>query len=219
VTTLGRRGPWLTALFVLVAVGLGSRCAFEFDRAALARGEWWRLLSCHFVHYGRAHAIGDILGFAGWAAMIEATSRRLLLAGIATSALLVGLGVFSFCPNVTHYAGLSGIDVALATMLLCLLIASPRFRKLPGARVLIGVVAGGHITKLGYELAAGRAILAPDLGHDVRLLPAAHVLGTIAGVLAFALARKNEPARARPRAAKKTEHFATTSRQIPTSVP
>jgi hypothetical protein len=35
--------------------------------------------------------------------------------------------------------------------------------------------------KTGYEFVVGHALLAPDLGPGVRLLPAAHVFGALAG--------------------------------------
>jgi len=180
-----RRGPWLTLAIVLLTVGLGSRGAFELDRAAVAGGEWWRMLTGQLVHYGRAHAVGDILGFAGWAAIIEWRSRRLWLAAMAASLAIIGAGILLFCPEVTHYRGLSGVDLALATIVLCVLGASPRIRRLRGGRALVGFAAAVYIAKLVFELVTGHAILAPDLGLHVALLPAAHVLGAVAGLLAF----------------------------------
>jgi rhomboid family GlyGly-CTERM serine protease len=182
-----RRGPWLTLLLALLAVGLGSRGAFELDRAAVLGGQWWRVVTGQFVHYGPAHALGDILGFSGWAAIIEARSRRLLLGGVLLSLAAIGPGILLFCPAVTHYRGLSGVDLALATMVLCVLGTSSRIRRLRGAPALVGIAVVAYIAKLGYELVVGQAILAPDLGHDVRLLPAAHVLGAVAGLSAYAL--------------------------------
>jgi hypothetical protein len=40
---------------------------------------------------------------------------------------------------------------------------------------------GLFLGKCAYELATGQAILAPDLGQGVKLLPAAHALGALAG--------------------------------------
>jgi hypothetical protein len=39
------------------------------------------------------------------------------------------------------------------------------------------------VAKCGYELVTGRAILAPDLGEGVRLLPLAHLTGAVLGLL------------------------------------
>lgn len=188
--TLWRRGPWLTLALVALALCAGASLDLRFDRPAIERGELWRLVTGHFVHFGRAHAVGDVLGFLGWAAVIEATSRRLLLTTTLITASVTGVGVFVLCPQVNVYGGLSAVDVALATLLLCLLAASPRVRALPGGRALVGVVLAAHLFKAGYELVIGRALLAPDLGRGVVLLPAAHLIGAACGVAAWWLWRR-----------------------------
>lgn len=183
--TLLRRGPWLALGLTLAAVGVGSSRVFELAPRAVLAGEWWRVFTCHLVHFSSAHAIGDIAAFAVWAAIIEAISRRLFVTVMAVSSFVVGVGVLVSCPQVRHYGGLSAIDVALATTLLCVLATAPWFRRVPGARLFIAVIASLHVFKAVYELALGTAILAPDLGPGVRLLPAAHLFGAAAGVLGW----------------------------------
>ncbi len=185
IATLLRRGPWLALTLTVAAVGVGSQRGFELDPGRVLLGEWWRLLSCHLVHYSPAHAVGDIAAFTVWAAIVEAISRRLLVWVLGTAALVVGLGVLVFCPAVRHYGGLSAIDVALATALLGVLATSPEFRRLPGARTWVALIALAHVSKAFYELALGTAILAPDLGKGVVLLPPAHLLGAAAGLLGW----------------------------------
>ncbi len=177
--------PLLSLLFAAAALAAGSSPELELDRDAIARGELWRLVTGHFVHFGRAHAVGDILGFVGWALVIEATSRRLLLGVAGASIAGVSLGVLVLCPEVHVYGGLSGIDVALATAVLCVLASSERVRALPGGRALVGVVLAAHVFKAVYEVHVGRALLAPDLGDGVVLLPEAHLLGAGCGAFAW----------------------------------
>ncbi|MEZ4226078.1 MAG: rhombosortase [Polyangiaceae bacterium] len=191
-TTLLRRGPWLTALLTTLACLAGASPRLQFDRDAVWAGEWWRVLSAHFVHYGSAHAIGDIVAFFGWGLVIEAVSRRLFATTTFVACFVVGLGVLSLCPEAQYYAGLSAIDVALATVLLLVLWMSPRVREIPGARFAVGLFAAGHVLKTLYELRTGMAILAPDLGVDVRLLPAAHLFGALAGAAVFVVHRAGE---------------------------
>ena len=43
-------------------VGEPARQALSYDRGALADGEWWRLLTAHFVHLDAEHAFLNSLG-------------------------------------------------------------------------------------------------------------------------------------------------------------
>jgi rhomboid family GlyGly-CTERM serine protease len=182
---LVRRGPVLTLALSAAALAAGSSAELELDRVAVAEGELWRLATGHFVHFGRAHAAGDILGFIGWALVIEAVSRRLLVTVVGASLVGVSLGVLAFCPEARIYGGLSAIDVALATAVLCVLATSQRVRALPGGRALVGVVIAAHAFKAAYEVLLGRAVLAPDLGDGVLLLPEAHLFGAACGAMAW----------------------------------
>ena len=58
-------------LLVLVSGGLllisnvlpGS--LLEYDRSAIARGEWWRLWSGQFCHWSALHLFGNLAALAG----------------------------------------------------------------------------------------------------------------------------------------------------------
>ena len=54
----------LLALIALLAgLELGGdpwRDALSYDRAALAGGQWWRLISAHFVHLDAQHMLIDL---------------------------------------------------------------------------------------------------------------------------------------------------------------
>src|SRR5262245_14761857 len=132
--------PWVALGLTLLSLFAGSQRELELDRAAVLAGEWWRIVTGHFVHYGRAHAIGDIVAFAGWASVIELFCRRTLVIAACLSFTFVGLGVFWLCPQVSHYRGLSGIDVSFSCVLMGLLFQSPAIRRVPGARVLVALV-------------------------------------------------------------------------------
>jgi hypothetical protein len=76
----GRQRPWLTALAVAVASGLWLSLgpvpeALVFDRSAIAAGEWWRLLSGHWVHSDDRHALWDIAALALVGSLVEGNGR------------------------------------------------------------------------------------------------------------------------------------------------
>jgi rhomboid family GlyGly-CTERM serine protease len=179
----GRAAPWLALAASALSWALSSaptelQVACALKPSAIADGELWRLWTGHFVHFGGPHLRGDLLAFLVWAAWLEHGARsllfRLLLIGTPLLSLLLLIG----CPTLGEYRGLSGLDCSLVGALIWLRgLQSERLRGV-GMLCLTAFVA-----KCGYELLVGRAILAPDLGEGVRLLPLAHVMGAAVGVL------------------------------------
>ncbi len=182
---------------------LGEAQRWEFDRAAITSGEWWRLVTAHFVHYGADHARGDILAFALWAGALEALSRRWLVVTLAWSTSAIGLGVLIGRPDVEHYAGLSGVLLTLVVVLVAVVAARARGAGLHGVGILAAVTGGLVLIKTSVEFARGQALLAPDLGEGVRLLPEAHAFGALVGLgIAWRVMALSEPwdwAKVRPR--------------------
>lgn len=179
----GRAIPWLalaaTALSGALSSGslaLQSHCALTDD--ALARFEIWRLWTGHLVHFGAAHLRGDLLAFLLWAALLEAESRAVLWRVLLGVTPLLSLAILFGYPTLAEYRGLSGLDCSLVVALMVLRgVASHKLRGLGW------LCLGGFGAKCGYELLSGQALLAPDLGRGVTLLPAAHLLGAVGGVL------------------------------------
>ena len=107
--------------FTFVAVALAAtviqcnpawRSALIYDRAAIARGEWWRLWSGHLVHFGWSHLVADgglfvILGF-----MLR-TQPRLCRAALLFIPLLISGALFFLDPAMRRYGGLSALDLSL----------------------------------------------------------------------------------------------------------
>jgi len=78
--------PWRSFLLGAAAIAayliLGAAPeAWVFDRVAIAQGEWWRLITGHWVHSDLAHAAWDIAALLLLGALFEARLRwRLPLA-------------------------------------------------------------------------------------------------------------------------------------------
>jgi rhomboid family GlyGly-CTERM serine protease len=182
--------PWLAlacaALSWTLSSGsdaLQSRCALTED--ALARLELWRLWTGHLVHFGAAHLRGDLLAFLLWAALLEAESRAVLWRVLLAGAPLLSLAIVLVHPTLAEYRGLSGLDCSLVVALILLRgVASSKWRGLGW------LCLGCFGAKCAYELLSGRAILAPDLGRGVQLLPSAHLLGAVGGLLVALLRAK-----------------------------
>jgi rhomboid family GlyGly-CTERM serine protease len=192
--------PWLavstTALSWLLSCAAPSvQRGAALTPNATRELELWRLWSGHLVHFGEAHLRGDVLAFAVWAALLEREARALLLGLLLGGMPLLSLSILLCCPELTQYRGLSGLDCALVVALILV-----RGMRDPQLVPLALACLAAFVAKSGYELASGHAILAPDLGSGVALLPLAHVLGALLGLSALALRAKapgawNAPAR------------------------
>ncbi len=177
----GAKLPWLTSVLVgLAALSFllaGPAPEFwVFDRAAIDQGEWWRLLSAHWVHSDAAHLAWNLGAFAILGGLLEHSSRRGLLIGLLLGTLAVDLGVWFLLPGLDYYCGLSGV---LNTLLVPVLYAAWRRTRHP----VVSVTAFVAAIKLIVELGTQQAVLTHAAWPSV---PEAHLAGAIAGVLAVA---------------------------------
>ena len=181
----GRLGLLLLLACVLLILpslaGEAGRVALRYDRAALAAGQLWRLLSAHLVHLGLRHALLNALGLAlMWALFARDYAPRQWLVIVLAAAVAIDAGLWLWDSTVQWYVGSSG--------------------------VLHGVMAAGTLAHLkrrdwdGWLLAA---ILAGKLLYEQRVGPLplsgtsavvvdAHLFGALGG-LAAALPLKGRP--------------------------
>ena len=81
----------------------------RYDRAAVISGEYWRLLSGHFVHLGLSHWALNMAGLAVLLVIPLTDSPVRWLVLWSTGAVLLSLLIFAFSPEMLWYAGLSGL--------------------------------------------------------------------------------------------------------------
>jgi len=163
--------------------GEPARQALSFDRSALAGGEWWRLLTAHFVHLDAEHAFLNGLGVVlMWALFARDYSPWRWAAIYSGSALAVSVGLWVGNPELQWYVGASG---ALHGVMTAGTIAHLRRRDLDGWILAVFIVA-----KLAYEQYAGAL---PFAGTSSTIVDA-HLYGAIGGVvLALVLKPRREP--------------------------
>jgi rhomboid family GlyGly-CTERM serine protease len=107
----------LLVVALLVFVGLllplllpeAVQTAGRYDRAALASGEWWRLVTAHLVHLGLRHTLLNAAA-AGILVLLfgEALSARTWLLVVVVSLVAIDAGLWFFSPDIQWYAGASG---------------------------------------------------------------------------------------------------------------
>ncbi len=102
---------WLCVAAASVAASTvpGWGPALRFSRQHILDGEWWRLISGHFMHWDSPHLIVNLLAAAAiWHYAGPAVRSATWLASAVVSALASGLGLLLLTPWI-HYGGLSGV--------------------------------------------------------------------------------------------------------------
>src|SRR3954469_10156520 len=102
----------LGACLVLALPEFGGdavRNALSYDRSALVNGQYWRLLTAHFVHLDAQHVLLNGLGLVlMWALFARDYSPLRWLALYLFSALTISAGLWFLSPEISWYVGASG---------------------------------------------------------------------------------------------------------------
>ena len=176
----------LTVCVALVLPELGGdavRNSLSFDRQQIAAGQWWRVLTAHFVHLGPEHALLNGLGVVlMWALFARDYSPWRWAAIYLGAALAISAGLWFLDPQVEWYVGSSG---TLHGVMTAGTLAHLRRRDLDGWILAIFIVA-----KLLYEQLAGSMPFAGAAHTIVN----AHLYGAVGGfALALLLKSRREP--------------------------
>lgn len=132
------------AVFAVACLGGDRwRLALRYERAALADGEWWRIVTAHLVHLGWVHAALNLVGLAlclSLATQAGHSRGERTLGSVATGPsasasagldsvwsalgvlilLMAGVsgGLWIFSPGIVHYVGFSGVLYGLLVLVL-----------------------------------------------------------------------------------------------------
>jgi rhomboid family GlyGly-CTERM serine protease len=177
----------LSALAALFSLLPDSGAGLAYDRAAIAAGEFWRLVTGHFVHWSPGHLIWDVGTFLVLGAACEMRSRRRFLACVAGSVLVIPVAVWLWLPELRLYAGLSGIDAALFALLGTEVVREQWQRNSPTALGIALALCLALSLKIGFEMTNGGTVFVGDLAPGIAPVPLAHLVGGLIGVLAAAL--------------------------------
>jgi rhomboid family GlyGly-CTERM serine protease len=97
-------------LHLVLSMGESATLALRYDRAGLAAGGWWRLLSGHIVHLDLHHLLLNELGLVlMWALFAADYAPVEWCAIVLAGALAIGAGLWWLSPGVIWYVGASGV--------------------------------------------------------------------------------------------------------------
>lgn len=175
---------YLTLALAVVMLVFSATAEFVFpllslDRIQVAQGQYWRLLTANFVHFGWAHTLMNLCAFLLCSfALLNEFSIKAFTALIISCSLVVGICIYVFNPEYETYAGLSG---ALHGFIIAGLLVNKRHKFWVNG-VLITLVFAKVINEnsSGYQSNELQNLL------PVAVAYAAHLYGALAG-LAFGL--------------------------------
>lgn len=188
--------PWRALLLTLIATTaylvLGPAPeGWVYDRTAIAGGEWWRLLTGHWVHSDPRHALWDIVALLIFGLLFEARLGWRLPAVLLLATAGVDAWLWWGQPELQRYCGLSGILNGL--------LAAGLFQMWRDLRhPVVLLTAAAAILKILVETQAGEALFTQTAWAST---PMAHAAGFLSGA-AFALvldAVRPGPGGSRPR--------------------
>lgn len=187
------RAPLL--LFVLpTALAALAPAVCVYDRAAILHGEWWRLVTGHWVHFSVSHAAWNMLVLLGAGAWLEHGRPGALARYTLLAAPLLGLGLLATTPTMAFYGGLSGVAVGVATLLALTQLSAANAARAWWLAALALIVA-----KLVWESVNGSALFSDFGSAAIRPSTAAHALGATTALLYQTAASRTSAFRSFPR--------------------
>ena len=163
----------LAALVLLLGAGGDTlRDALRYDRSAVEAGQWWRIVTCSFVHLGWWHLLLNEIGLLVLVLLCpEPLSGAVWARRVLLLAAGMGLGLHFLVPGTAWYVGLSG--VAHGLFVLGLARPALKDRDLIAAGCLVFLVG-----KIAWEMKFGAA-LSDEQAIGGRVLVESHLYGTL----------------------------------------
>lgn len=159
------------ALLLLPCIaGEAGRLALRYERAGIEAGQWWRLLTGHWVHLSLRHAVLNALGLAlMWALFARDYSPRQWLLILLGAVLAIDAGLWLVDSTLQWYVGSSGV---LHGVMAAGTLAHLRRREADGW-VLLAFLVG----KLTYEHLVGPL----PFSGTAAVVTDAHLFGVLGG--------------------------------------
>ncbi|MEX2171388.1 MAG: rhombosortase [Pirellulales bacterium] len=180
-------------LAVVIAYVPSAAEMFQFNRAAIAAGETWRLATGHLTHWNAEHLQWDLLMFVVLGTVCEMRNPRQMRRCVVAAAGVVSVLVFCVFTDIDTYRGLSGIDTALFTLLAIELMRDARRQRSGMSAFVTGGLLLGFVAKTAYEAVTGQAMFVEQQSAGFELLVWDHIVAAVVGALFATGIERNGP--------------------------
>jgi rhomboid family GlyGly-CTERM serine protease len=166
----------LSLLMLILTAANASFDALSLYPEKIHHGQYWRLLTANFVHFGWAHTLMNVAALLLCAyAFFNEVRPSQFLGLLLVTALAVGAGIYVFNPEYQPYAGLSGVIHGLIVAGLIRNRRYPLWIRIGGLLLVAAKLVQEN--SAGYEATDLQALIPAAVAVE------AHVYGAIAGAL------------------------------------
>ncbi len=156
--------------------GDAARAVLRYERVAIAAGQWWRLITAHFVHIDLEHTLLNVMGVVlMWAIFARDLAPRQWLIVTTVVLLTIDAGLWFHDSGVAWYVGASGLLHGFMAAGTCVHV---RRGDLDGWILVVFIVF-----KLGYEQLHGQL---PFAQSGMPVVVNAHLYGALGGFISAA---------------------------------
>ena len=185
----------LTAAAVMIHYFHFLRPHLLYTRTALSGSEFWRIVSCHWVHLNPDHLLWSGATFLVLGSVCEVMDRKKYMLAIGVSAVAIPIAIWFAMPDLMNYGGLSGLDCSFYALLAVLLVKRDWQSRKWIWVVFYTILLGLLLAKIVYETATGLTIFVDNSHTDMIPVPLSHLVGGLVGMAAgtstFGVKRKN----------------------------
>jgi rhomboid family GlyGly-CTERM serine protease len=176
----------LTAAAVMIHYFHFLRPHLLYTRTSLSGGDFWRMVSCHWVHLNPDHLLWSGATFLILGSVCEVMDRKKYILAMGVSAVAIPIAIWFAMPDLINYGGLSGLDCSLYSLLAVMLIKRDWQSRKWIWVIFYAILLGLLLAKIAYETATGLTIFV-DISHtDMIPVPLSHLVGGLVGMAAGA---------------------------------
>ena len=174
----------LTAAALVIHYFHSLRPRLLYMRSAVHDGDYWRILSCHWVHLNTEHLLWSAMTFLVLGSFCEIMDRKKYMISIVISAIMIPIVIWFAMPSLNNYGGLSDLDCSLYALLAVLFIKL-EWRVRNWVWVIIYTILLGFLpAKIIFEMVSGSTIFVDNTHSNMVPVPLSHLVGGLVGTAA-----------------------------------